>query len=144
MSYPNTCTFPGIDNFHEWAWPQDDDIGYIYARTLPGIREWKKWSPAQVMKITKNHNLDKKLSLLKTMFHTGTANPQQKMSAQQMHKELILRAAHGEIETDNIPKITTIANWISGFYKKWKAAMAMRSIEEAETSRASNMSSFSK
>ncbi|CAG8776482.1 12031_t:CDS:1, partial [Racocetra fulgida] len=33
-------------------------------------------------------------SLFKTMFYTGTANQQQKMSAQQMHEELILRATH--------------------------------------------------
>ncbi|CAG8678450.1 15746_t:CDS:2, partial [Cetraspora pellucida] len=169
--------------------PQDDNIGYIYARVLPGIGEWKKWSSAQVMKIIKKQNLDmlnptfiaytennklwsmpinifqdiveaemnlelvfleystilindniqrwalkknqkltqreptKKMteeikSLLEIMLHTGTANLQQKMSAQQMHEDFILYAAHGEIEADNIPKIITIANWISGFSKK--------------------------
>ncbi|CAG8530244.1 10052_t:CDS:2, partial [Dentiscutata heterogama] len=58
--------------------------------------------------------------------------------------EIMFHTAHSEIEADNIPKITTIANWISEFFKKWKAAMAMRSIEEAETSEALNMTSFSK
>ncbi|CAG8615058.1 5253_t:CDS:1, partial [Scutellospora calospora] len=51
-------------------------------------------------------------SLLEIMFHTGTTNLQQKISAQQMHEDLILRAAYSEIEADNISKITTIANWI--------------------------------
>ncbi|RIB14918.1 hypothetical protein C2G38_2039796 [Gigaspora rosea] len=106
------------------------------------------WALKENQKLTQ-HEPTKKIteeinSLLETMFHTSTANPQQKMSAQQMQEELFLCAAHGEIEADNIPKIITIANWISELSKKWKTAMAMRFIEEAESSKASNMSGFSK
>jgi len=68
--------------------------------------------------------------LLESMFHTGTANPRQKLNAQQMHEELLKRAELGEIEENDIPKVTTITNWISTFSRKWKEAMALRSLEE--------------
>ncbi len=72
--------------------------------------------------------------LLEVMFHTGTANPRQKMSAQQMRTNLLERVESNEIEVDEVPKVTTIANWISGFSRQWKTAMAERSLEAAEAS----------
>ena len=48
--------------------------------------------------------------LLESMFHTGTANPRQKLNAQQMHEELLKRAELGEIKENNIPKVATITN----------------------------------
>jgi hypothetical protein len=71
--------------------------------------------------------------LLEIMFHTGTANPRQKMNAQQMHEELLQRA-QGELCEEDVPKISTIQNWISGFSRRWKEAMALRSIDENESS----------
>ncbi|RHZ68621.1 hypothetical protein Glove_294g79 [Diversispora epigaea] len=71
--------------------------------------------------------------LLEIMFHSGTANPRQKMSAQQMHTNLLERVENNEIEADDVPKISTIANWISGFSRQWKTAMAERSLKEEET-----------
>ncbi|CAB5303833.1 unnamed protein product [Rhizophagus irregularis] len=68
--------------------------------------------------------------LLESMFHTGTANPRQKLNAQQMHEELLKRAELGEIEENDIPKVTTITNWISTFSRKWKEAMALRTLKE--------------
>ena len=68
--------------------------------------------------------------LLKSMFHTGTANPRQKLNAQQMHEELLKRVELGEIEENDVPKVTTITNWISTFSRKWKEAMALCSLEE--------------
>lgn len=70
--------------------------------------------------------------LLETMFHTGTANPNQKFTAQQMHDELMRRAQLEEFEESEIPKISTIQNWIAGFSRKWKAAMAVYSLEKEE------------
>jgi hypothetical protein len=33
-------TITGISNLQEWTWPTDDDkVGYIHARALPGIGE---------------------------------------------------------------------------------------------------------
>jgi len=72
--------------------------------------------------------------LLEVMFYTGTANPRQKMSAQQMRTNLLERVKSNEIEVDEVPKVTTIANWISGFSRQWKTAMAERSLEAAEAS----------
>ena len=53
-------TIAGIKSLHEWTWPnQEEDVGFIYARILPGIGEWKKWSPAQLAKIQKKHKHEK-------------------------------------------------------------------------------------
>jgi uncharacterized protein YcnI len=70
--------------------------------------------------------------LLENMFHTGTANPNNKFSAQQMHEELIQRAQVGELDENDIPKTSTIQNWITGFSRKWKEVMAMRELEARE------------
>jgi hypothetical protein len=49
-----------------------------------------------------------------------------------MYEELLKRVHCGEITEEELPKVTTISNWISGFSRKWKTAMAVRSLEEAE------------
>ncbi|CAB5200840.1 unnamed protein product [Rhizophagus irregularis] len=46
--------------------------------------------------------------LLEIMFHTGTANPRQKMNTQQMHEELLQRAQQGELCEEDVPKISII------------------------------------
>ena len=53
--------------------------------------------------------------LLEIMFHTGTANPRQKMSPQQMHEKLLERVQKGKLHEEDVPKVPTIQNWISGF-----------------------------
>ncbi|UZO13203.1 uncharacterized protein OCT59_004708 [Rhizophagus irregularis] len=210
-------TITGISNLQEWTWPTDKEkVGYIHARALPGIGEWKEWSLEKIEKIVKKRKIEKpnptftshtqsikqwnipilnkenkqdptqsesrqeyvnqilsdltnlennrsletksqqtftsgwalkknkktrqrgpvkRISpqvkyLLESMFHTGTANPCQKLNAQQMHEELLKRAELGEIEENDIPKVTTITNWISTFSRKWKEAMALRTLEE--------------
>ncbi|CAG8672168.1 7517_t:CDS:1, partial [Cetraspora pellucida] len=40
------------------------------------------------------------------MFYTGTANLRQKMTAQQMHEELMIRVQNSELEQVDVPKIT--------------------------------------
>ena len=71
-------------------------------------------------------------ALLECMFHTGTANPRQKMSAKEMRDELLRRVHEGEIGLDDIPKESTIDNWITIFSRKWKQSMALKNMEEAE------------
>ena len=44
-----------------------------------------------------------------------TANPCQKISAQQMWTKLLKCVKSNEIKADEVPKVTIIANWISGF-----------------------------
>ena len=58
--------------------------------------------------------------LLEIMFHTGTLNPNHKMSAENMHEELLERVQQGELEEVELPKISTIANWITRIYAGWK------------------------
>lgn len=59
-------------------------------------------------------------NLLEIMFHTGTLNPNHKMSAESMHEELLKRARQGELEED---EISTIAHWINRTYAGWKKKM---------------------
>jgi len=72
--------------------------------------------------------------LLTVMFHTGTANPRLKMNANEMHEELLKRVADGEISKDDVPKISTISNWITNTTRSFKKTMALRLLEEAELS----------
>ena len=53
-------TIAGIKSLHEWTWPvQGEDMGFVCARILPGVGEWKKWSPAQIGKIQKQRKNEK-------------------------------------------------------------------------------------
>ncbi|CAG8507866.1 9651_t:CDS:1, partial [Diversispora eburnea] len=45
---------------------------------------------------------------------------------------LLERANNREIAEEEIPKVTTNSNLISGFSRKWKTAMAVHSLEETE------------
>ena len=54
------------------------------------------------------------------MFHTGTINPNLKMSAEDMYKELLEHIQEGELEEEELPKISTIANWITRTFAAWK------------------------
>uniref|UniRef100_U9UV31 Uncharacterized protein n=2 Tax=Rhizophagus irregularis TaxID=588596 RepID=U9UV31_RHIID len=139
-------------------------VSYIYACALPGIGEWKEWSPENIEKIVKKRKIEKlnptftphtqftkqwtmpilnkeneqdpiQGESVESMFHTGTANPHQKLNVQQMHEELLRRTELGEIEESDIPKVSTITNWISTFSRKWKEAMALRSLEEKTNSK---------
>ncbi|CAB4416349.1 unnamed protein product [Rhizophagus irregularis] len=53
-------TITGISNLQEWTWPTDEEkIGYIHARALPGIGEWKEWSPEKIEKIVKKQKIER-------------------------------------------------------------------------------------
>lgn len=44
-------TMMGISNYQEWTWPEEENkIGFICACALPGIGEWKEWSPEKIKK----------------------------------------------------------------------------------------------
>jgi hypothetical protein len=49
------------------------------------------------------------------MFHAGTANPRKKMTAAEMRSKLLQRVQEGEINENEVPKESTIANWITSF-----------------------------
>ncbi|CAB5393610.1 unnamed protein product [Rhizophagus irregularis] len=95
--------------YKRWALKENQKIRTPVKRMVPEVKE-----------------------LLECMFHTGTANPRQKMSAQEMRNELLRRGYEGEISLDDIPKESTIANWITTFSRKWKQSMALRNMEEIE------------
>ena len=39
-------TITGIRNLQQWTWPTEgEDEGYILGQAMPGIGDWKKWSP---------------------------------------------------------------------------------------------------
>ncbi|CAB4481821.1 unnamed protein product [Rhizophagus irregularis] len=73
-------------------------------------------------------------NLLEIMFHAGTANPRKKMTAAEMRSELLQRVQEGEIDENEVPKESTIANWITSFSRGWKHAMALQAMEAAEHS----------
>lgn len=66
-------------------------------------------------------------SLLECFFHNGNINPYDKMNAQEMHKALYSFVESGEIEEDDIPKVSTIQGWIS----KYSAALKQLASEKA-------------
>ncbi|CAB4392569.1 unnamed protein product [Rhizophagus irregularis] len=72
--------------------------------------------------------------LLTIMFHSGSANPRLKMNANEMHEELLKRVTDNEISKDDVPKVSTIANWITSTSRSFKKTMALRLLEEAESS----------
>ena len=66
------------------------------------------------------------------MFYEGTVDPRKKMTTPEMRSELIQRVQEGEIVEEDVPKESTIANWITSFSRGWKHAMAIQAIEAAE------------
>src|SRR2546429_9250983 len=53
--------------------------------------------------------------LLKSFFLNGNLNQNDKMSAKDMYNKLLVFVESGELEDENILKITTIKNWISSY-----------------------------
>ncbi|CAJ0759767.1 3369_t:CDS:2 [Entrophospora sp. SA101] len=50
----------GITNWNEWVWPDEGvEKGYIFARPLPGIGSWIKFSPQKIGNILKNYSIKK-------------------------------------------------------------------------------------
>lgn len=67
-----------------------------------------------------------------TMFLNGNVDKRKKMNAQEMYNELTDRANQNEINKDDIPKVSTIRNWISRTAASFKIHMSERALEEAE------------
>ncbi len=58
--------------------------------------------------------------LLKSFFLNGNLNQKDKMLAKDMYNELLKFVESGELEAKDIPKITTIQNWISTYARTFK------------------------
>ncbi len=53
-------TLPGITNWNEWMWPDEgEEKDFIYARPLPGIGAWIKFSPKKIGNIIKDYSIQK-------------------------------------------------------------------------------------
>ena len=68
-------------------------------------------------------------TLLEGFFMAGNVSKSDRYTAQDMHQELVKCAKEGEIESDEIPKITTIQNWIAKTtreHQKQSAEMAIK------------------
>ncbi|CAG8653922.1 1336_t:CDS:2 [Racocetra fulgida] len=57
-------------------------------------------------------------NLLENMFHMGIADSKNKFTGQEIHDELLKWAQCGEFDQSDIPKVTTINNWIATFTTK--------------------------
>jgi len=68
-------------------------------------------------------------SLLENMFHAGTVDNNNKISGEKMYEELLKRAQRSEFDQSDIPKVSTINNWIATFSRKWKQNMARLSLK---------------
>ncbi|CAG8785421.1 6160_t:CDS:2, partial [Dentiscutata erythropus] len=52
-------TIAGISNLQEWTWPTNGEkIGFIAARALPELEDWKEWSLANLNNITKSQKTE--------------------------------------------------------------------------------------
>lgn len=69
------------------------------------------------------------------MFLNGNVDRRKKMNAQEMYNELMCRANQGEISKEDVPKTSTIHNWIARTAASFKIHMSERALEEAEASR---------
>ncbi|GES84195.1 hypothetical protein GLOIN_2v1790442 [Rhizophagus clarus] len=148
--------FMGISNLQEWVWPTDEEkVDYIHACAqkiekpnptfTPQTQFIKQWT---IPILNKKNNQDQQIQGelnqifvdLTNIVNNGSSetksgwalkeNEKARQRGPQMHKELLRCAELGEIKENDIPKVSTITNWISTFSCKWKEAMALRSLEE--------------
>jgi hypothetical protein len=68
------------------------------------------------------------------MFLNGNVDKRKKMNAQEMYNELTEWANQDEINKDDIPKVSTICNWITRTAASFKIHTSERALEEAEAS----------
>lgn len=63
---------------------------------------------------------DEVKKMLERMFLLGNLNPKDRMNAKDMYERLKEFSYNGELEEEEIPKISTIQSWISRFTQKFK------------------------
>ena len=75
------------------------------------------------------HMSDRVVELLKTFFHTGDTHKSERYTPKEMFEELKKNVETGELEVTNIPKLSTIENWISRYSRQHKLAIAKKQIK---------------
>ena len=73
-------------------------------------------------------------ALLTTMFLNGNVDKRKKMNAKEMYNELVNRANQGDLDKEDIPKVSTICNWIAKTAASFKIQMSECILEETEAS----------
>ena len=63
---------------------------------------------------------DEVKKLLQAMFLNGNLNARDKLNPQEMHDELQRFVESREIQKEDVPKTSTIKNWISLYSREWK------------------------
>ncbi|RIB24654.1 hypothetical protein C2G38_2167970 [Gigaspora rosea] len=66
-------------------------------------------------------------SMLECFFLNGNRKSQDRMDAQTMHDELLKYVEVGDIETEDIPKTSTIQNWLSTYARAFKQRATIES-----------------
>ncbi|CAH1759168.1 11954_t:CDS:2, partial [Entrophospora sp. SA101] len=68
-------------------------------------------------------------SYLEGYFLAGNVNKVDRMTAKEMVSQLHILADEGEIQVENIPEVTTVANWITRYAANMKKLLAQK-VEE--------------
>ena len=69
---------------------------------------------------------DKVIELLKTFFHTGDACKSEWYTPKEMLEGLKKNVEIGELEVIDMPKLSTIENWINRYSRQHKLAIAKK------------------
>jgi len=70
-------------------------------------------------------------ALLERMFLAGNIEKRKKMSAQEMQQELLNHVEQGEIEESEVPKVSTIQNWIHTFSRSFKRSISQQTLQNS-------------
>jgi len=67
-------------------------------------------------------------SYLEGYFLAGNVNETDRMTAKEMVSQLHILADEGEIQVEDIPEITTVANWITRYAANLKKSLAYEEV----------------
>ncbi len=67
-------------------------------------------------------------ALLELFFLNGNRRQKDRMNAQEMHDELLKYIETSEFEEENIPKVSTIQNWINTYTRIFKERATEREL----------------
>ena len=110
----------------------------MYSRPLDATTEFSLssgWATKEVQKYGKKGSgkyIKKRiLAILEEYFLVGNVVKSYRMTAQDMWNLLILKVQKGEIESSEIPKVTTIQGWITRYAAQLREKSAQEAYENA-------------
>ena len=65
-------------------------------------------------------NISRDQSIIRGILLAGNINKSDRYTAQDMYDELVRSAREGEINMEEVPKVTTIQNWIGRYTREHK------------------------